>query len=289
MTTFGTARVPGLLGTHVENLAQFSGFGLGNDVKPLEPSAFPNIERIELMRTLRQRVENPQAIDQAGSSLCGPASLMYILATKRSAMYFRFVVELYERGSAMLGSLRVAPGEDCRNYTPGTKLAAADWVALASLRDSENAIFDLDEVEDRFAGITMPNELVGWLNAVGFSNVLNETNLFLTKGEDDFRQAAQLASQGYKVCLLVDAAGIQTGASERGALRQIFTVPNHWIVLDTIHQLAPESVEFSIYTWGKPKKNDRTRNGMWLVPQDSTPMTLEHWLKYFYGYVACKA
>ena len=46
-------------------------------------------------------------------------------------------MDLYDKGQAQFGTLKVKPGDACRNYDP-KKIAPVDWVALASLRDSDN-------------------------------------------------------------------------------------------------------------------------------------------------------
>jgi hypothetical protein len=228
---------------------------------------------------------------------------MYLLATHKPSIYQTFVRELYEKGEAMLGSLRVKPGTDCKNFDPSGKMAAADWVALAGLRDSENLFFDVDALSQPWplswingiAGISLPNHLESWLGATDFSIVENNTNLYFTKGPDDFRRAAKLFSEGSEVILFVDLAGLLKGARASSWFSQIFTLPNHWIVLREVMKLTDESVEFTVFSWGPPDQNkdapwddDRVFNGNYMVPQDPIKMTLEHWSRYFYGYIACK-
>jgi len=106
------------------------------------PPAFPEIPRSEFYRTLAERVADPSKIHQRGSSLCGPASLLYITALRHPSRYAGFLTRLYEYGDASLGALRIKPGHDCRHYNPGVKIAGADWVGLAGIRDSENVLFD---------------------------------------------------------------------------------------------------------------------------------------------------
>ncbi len=241
--------------------------------------AFPNILRADLYKTLWERVAHPGAIHQRSSSLCGPASLLFLTGTYFPSKYSNYIIDLYEYGQAMLGSLTVEPGEDCRNYNPAGKIAEADWVGLAGLRDSENAIFDYDEVDDAFAGITLPMTLSRWLSCVGFTNIANETNLYFTKGESNLREADALFRQGHNVCLLVDYKGIEAIPERRGFISQIFTIPNHWVVMTAPIDFSNNCVKFQIFTWGDDEHD--------VPPSGPNAYPLDLFLKFYYGYVSC--
>ncbi len=237
------------------------------------PPAFPNIPRSEFYRTLAERVMDPSTIDQRDSSLCGPASLLYITATRSPARYASFLTRLYEYGEASLGTLRIKPGHDCRHYDPSGKIAAADWVGLAGIRDSENVIFDYDEVEDAFAGITMPMTLARWLGEAGFAGIQNETNILFTKGESNLREADAHFRHGRKVCLLVNATGIENVADGMSA------IPNHWVVLTSSINFVGPNLSFTIFTWGE---------GNYAVPHVRFAIyPTKDFLGYYYGYVCC--
>src|SRR5205823_12248465 len=139
-------------------------------------------------------------INQATSSLCGPAALMFLVAKYWPSLYYQFVIDLYEFGKAKLNRLPITPSKGCRNFDPfGKMIDPADWVALAGVRDSENAIFQYSDVSDEASGITLPSTLAGWLERAGFKRVYNETNLYLTKGEKNLRDAAKLKRDGAEV------------------------------------------------------------------------------------------
>ena len=273
----GAYRKRGPLGHPLEDesLGRLPGTDVpGGKPKPQKPPAFRKIPRSEFYRSLTERYRDPSKIHQRGSSLCGPASLMFLTGTYRPGEYRRFVTELYENGESSLGRLKIKPGRDCKNYDPTGKIAAADWVALAGIRDSENLIFDYDEVEDAFAGITLPSSLAGWLEKAHFRDVINETNLLFTKGEGNLREANDLHRRGYRVCLLIHADGIQEPPSDFQT-----PLPNHWVVLTSDMFLTETSVRFEIFTWGE---------GKYRVPIAGTIMRMDQWLHNYYGYVACR-
>lgn len=125
--------------------------------------AFPSIKTTRRLygSSLVHRVNNPDAVSQGMSSLCGPASLMYMLLLKRPDVYVQYAIDLYVTGKASIGRLRITPGDGCRRSSAGG-MAPVDWITLASLRDSSNDLFAYDSPSDEFAGITLPGSLTGW-------------------------------------------------------------------------------------------------------------------------------
>jgi hypothetical protein len=248
---------------------------------PQKEAAFKNINRADLHFSLRVREKDASKIDQRATSLCGPAALMYLTAKHRPSQYAQYVLDLYENGTAHLGKLQVRPSKACKNFRPfESEVAAADWVALAGLRDSENLVFDYKDPGDNVAGVTLPSTLARWLTKVGFSEVSDHTNLVFTKGEKNLRQAAQMFRDHYEVCLLVHQQVIENPPSVRGVVHQARTFPSHWIVLTSDIAITKESVSFTVYSWGQDNRP---------VPYQSwATMTLKEWLQSYYGFVACK-
>ena len=94
-------------------------------------TAFPNIPRTKVVGGLRLRLSTDGAkfIAQKGSSLCGPAAVMFCVANRNPEMYAQYVMDLYDKGEAQFGTLTVKPGDACRNYDP-KRIAPVDWIAL---------------------------------------------------------------------------------------------------------------------------------------------------------------
>jgi hypothetical protein len=229
--------------------------------------AFKNIPRGALLSNVRERKADASKINQNPSSLCGPASLMFLTAKHRPQEYAHFVIELYEKGVAWLRKLKIEPGSDCKNHTL-QQMAAADWVALAGVRDSENTLLDYDDEDDEAAGITLPSTLAGWLEKAGYKDLINETNLLFNKDEANLREANQRRAQGYEVCLLIKAHVLNPPNSD------FWPWPDHWVVLTSDITINAGRVNFTVFTWGNGK-----------FPVDKP---LSEWLDHFYGYVACK-
>lgn len=243
--------------SRIDSLATGSGEG-----------CFSQVSRVQLVQGLRERVANPDSLYQGVASLCGPTSLIHCLLRDNAEAYVGYVVDLWTTGRGRIGTLNVRPGEDCRNATP-RGIAAVDWVALASLRDSENTILDYDEPADQVAGITMPGTLAAWFRAAGYQDVRNVTNVWFTKGESDINTATALLRQGKRVCLFINADLVQHGASGGGRT----TVPDHWVELVACNGIRDGRVRGAVlWTWAR----------RWPLPD----LTVEQFCGNFFGYVA---
>lgn len=233
---------------------------------PSKPAAFPNIDRHQVYQQVRDRMVNPWMIDQAATSLCGCAVVLYLTAKYRPGMYADYILNLYENGVSYLGGLRVAPGEDCRNYSP-VSTAGADWVGLAGLRDSENSIFDYDEEDDHLAGINFPREVFGWLEQTGFTIIDDDTDVVGSNDDSAFQRAAQLKQQGFEVVLLIRARWLQSTQPV------IPLVPDHWVVLTSDVDFTGPNPSFTCFSWGDP-----------FFQLD--PASMPDWRDFWFGYIA---
>ena len=237
------------------------------------PGAFIHIVRADVASGLTARVDRPSLINQAGSSLCGPSSLLFNLATRDPVTYVKFIIGLYERGDARIGQLEVKPGKDLKGYDPAGKIAPADWIGLASLRDSENWFYDYQSVDDEFAGITLPSHLEGWFKKIGFSKVINETNLVFGKAEGSIVAADRLYKDNYWVCLFINANLLSAADQGSGS-----ATPDHWVVLQSDVTITAGNIAFDVYTWGDGHRH---------VPS-TPPLSVASFSRNYYGYVAAK-
>jgi hypothetical protein len=233
--------------------------------------AFPNIKRSDVVDGLRKRVADPVTQDQGAASLCGPASFLYCLLNDQPEVYVQYVIDLYTTGKAKLGSLAISPSSDCRRYSPKPdKIAPVDWIALASLRDSENSVFDYESTDDTASGITMPHSVAAWFRATGYQNVQNDTNVFFTKGRSEIDTVHHLALQGRRVCLFVNAQVIRAKPDTGRTL-----TPNHWVVLLSSTGVKDGKFNITVYTWGEKKR----------VP-GADDMEVDGFCRGFYGFVS---
>lgn len=256
--------------------------------------AFPHCPRERVVDQLRARVANPSTIDQGRSSLCGPASFLYVIAKDMPHVYAKYIIDLFEKGEAGIGSLRIKPSSACKNYrVPEANIQEIDWIGLASLRDSENSVFDYQAVDDRFAGITLSCDLQQWFVQSGYTQVENRTNLIFDKNLYTLLQAHQKRKSGSAVCLFV-GANLLNGYPKGNA------PADHWIVLnsdilidgrpvisllakgalvDDDESLYTKRIDFKMYTWAQEN---------YPVNAEKKDVTVGEFLDYFYGYVSAK-
>jgi hypothetical protein len=233
---------------------------------------FPKISRKEVVDGLRERVNDPVTQNQNQSSLCGPSVLLFALLNDAPDVYIQYVVNLWTKGVGALGSVTVTPSKGCRNYKPpADKIAPVDWIALASLRDSENTLWDYSSADDESSGITRPEILQSWFKALNFRNVRNETNFVFTKGQSDIDAANKLYTEGNWVCLLIDG-DVLTSPQKKG--RSLY--PDHWVVMRSKIRFG-DGPPMRVYSWGK----------IMTIPDLGT-MTADDFCKKFYGYVAAR-
>jgi hypothetical protein len=261
--------------------------------------AFNKINRQDVADGLRRRISNPQNIDQGRSSLCGPAVFIYCLAKRKPIQYAKYVIDLYEKGEATIGRLKVKPGNDCKDYTPKPQrgqrqlIPDVDWIALAGLRDSENNFLDYDHPNDQIAGITPPGTISGWFAFADFQAVRENTNIFFDESLYTLLQAHKKHVSGACVCLFVGANVLQGFPKGKSPA-------DHWVVLTSpitidgkpvnkliaqrkkVNQdksLLTKKIQFSIFTW---------KDSSYPVNRNDPHLTVGKFLDYFYGYVAAQ-
>lgn len=216
-----------------------------------EAGIWPNIDKNLLLKDIKNTVVNPLNIRQAGTPFCGPASVIFELASREKTRYIRFCQELFETGGFKARSQMINASENTRQSRIPEKISTADWMMLATLRDSENALIPVDNEWIDFAGgitgITFPSELETWIYEVlGFDNF----DFFSCYTSDELNAliAAHNAWQKSGVAFLLINLGLLK-TEEEGLL------PNHWIAFQnnfsTVANNEKISVVFDCYSWGK--------------------------------------
>jgi hypothetical protein len=250
------------------------------------------LDRGKLADGLIARIKEPSKISSANSQLCGAASVIYNLAQADPAAYAKLAIDLFENGKGTIKMLTITPSPDLLSTRLPAGNDPADWIVLASLRDSENWVFTYhgdgrwripyfgDSLDDAKA-IQMPHTVASWYTSVGYTDVRNETNLVFTKDWDDVAAADRLHRSGYMVSLFINSNMLSTKTQGEAS-----TFPDHWVGLmspilsSTIHVDPAATVSATIYTWGQDKRD---------VNQDvNHKMTVKQFLANFYGYVAGK-
>ena len=244
------------------------------------PGVWPHINRADLAQGLRARIDGPDLINQGQASLCGPADFFRDLAIDDPVTYARAAIELYETGATNVGTQRIRPCHDLKIHLipPHANIDPADWILCASLRDQDNWFFDYQSETDDFAGITMPHSMANWFRQAGYTEIVNDTNIYACKDLANARAASGLVSRGYKVSLFINADMLSADTQDNPSV-----TPDHWVGLTSsisftgIEADPASKVNFEVYTWGQRQN----------VPASGS-LSIKHFLWNYYGYVSCK-
>lgn len=257
--------------------------------KRTAPNSWPHLSRSSVASGLRSRIDDPDKINQGGTSLCGPADFIRDIAEDRPQDYARAVIQLFEAGRTSIGKLDIKPGHDLKSHilTATAGIAEADWIILSSIRDSDNWFFDYQSESDDASAITMPHSKEDWLKEAGYREVINDTNAVACKDLPNAIRANRLFSQGYKVALFINADML-----DANTMNDASVTPDHWVALtkpitiQSVNVAHPGAlsedknsrVEFEVYSWGR-------RIG---VPLGGQRLTDYHFLCNYYGFIACR-
>jgi hypothetical protein len=239
---------------------------------------FPHIQRDKVADRLLGLIKTPESLDQAQSSFCGPAAFMYTFLKYDPVAFTKYVIDLYDTGQARIGKWNIQPSLGFRFEPLPWDSRGADWIALGSLRDSENwfleyhrnelpllnaqggSIFNftvfgysMAEIVEEQRGGTSASEMVKWLSNVGYSKVEDWT------GAGMELPSAQMANEyyrkGYRVCLSICSNIFGTHAQRAG--RNLGA--DHWVVLSSPIQINGDTVSFTIFTWASTRTVIATR------------------------------
>jgi len=184
---------------------------------------------------------------QSGASVCGPAAFFYCLQKDRPDVYAQAARELWRYGKTKIGELEITPGEGCRHPAGhfDNNISGLDWMTLAGLRDSENAVFSFDTLDSPIAGITMWQTLSKWFEKAGYEKVFSNVGI-AQAGIQGIRDLNEYINKGYKVVTLINDGLLN------GSLSDKLTVPTHWIVWDSpVTQDISGTVRLKLFSWGQ--------------------------------------
>lgn len=290
-------------------MSYISEYDILSQKDPFKYKCLKLIPSLEFCGKVLTRANNPRIIYQNDTPLCGPAAFLYCITKFNPNIYSQYIYHLALNGTATIGSMNIKPREDCKNADlSAAKIDPVDWVGLASLRDSTNQFFPMTSPSDNLAGMTGPGVIADWFAKTRlFEQIINETNLFLTKATSNLVDANRYYRNGYKVCLFINAKmildpsssasksfskGLPTSANMEKKTKKIGSnVPNHWVVLEGNMMLGNEyfngeiktmeekiensnlPISFNVYSWGRIY---------------SIALNWDVLSSYYYGYIAVK-
>ena len=159
----------------------------------------------------------------------------------------------------------------CRVYQPPAgKIAPVDWVALASLRDSYNAILDVASVDDDIAARSREGEVAKWFRQIGYAGVHDVSNIFVSKGRKEIEAFDRDARAWRDVCLFVHTNILY---DVKNKMNSHFW--NHCVVVDEPPEVRNGRIAVNVYTYGEITR----------IPKVGT-LSVEEFSRNFYGYVS---
>lgn len=263
------------------------------------PSIYwPTVEHKNLKWEIDSRINDPDRIWQSQSNLCGMASFFNTLAWDDPYLYAFYVCEMYRCGAAYLGYGKKAPLIKPSKATRSSKvpptMPAADWVALASLRDHLNDVLDysysmgipvLKDIPllgflgspsfvEAVGGINWPGDLENTMKAVGYTKVVNAASIHGIAGPKHLDSANAHLKAGYSVLLL-----IHSGIEKDDAATFTMT-PDHWVRLRAPIEMNGTGVRAWVYNPAYGTKH-------WL-PKSGKFIHRNAFRAHFYGFVAAR-
>jgi hypothetical protein len=218
-----------------------------------KPGIWPYIQKSSLIADIMSVINNAYNVNQGRTPLCGPAAIVFELAARYPAKYIKICQDLYETGQFKARTHTVKPSTTLVKSKVKNGISVADWMLMATLRDTENALFPVSSGSNSFVmGFTTPWEMKGWtFELLGFSNVEYESTYVY--GEfDAMKKAKQVRNQGGVAFLMIHSAMLGQSDPAVG-------YPNHWVsflgdlVIDEGVWYIWDSgnIKFKCYSWGR--------------------------------------
>lgn len=232
---------------------------------------WPAIPKQGLLGDIEARARDAFRVNQGVSPLCGPAAIVFELASRQKVRYVEICRSLYETGAFQGVTRSVSASDTLRRSPARSGVAPADWMLQATLREAENALFAVESTSGPIAmGLTTPWEMKGWcLEVLGYRAVRYEST-YLYGEFGAMRSAESVRARGGVAFPMIDSALLD-------GTRRAVNYPNHWVsylgglVADNGTWWKHDSghIRFDCYSWGATHKVDvgegRFEDCMWGV------------------------
>ncbi|OPH37903.1 hypothetical protein B5J93_07395 [Moraxella equi] len=172
--------------------------------------------------------------------------------------YKSLVWSLWYYGVVNIKSIQLKPSKKTRYPTRYfktngiAKISGLDWMTLASLRDTFNKRIRYKSPDDETAGITLPHELIGWLEKIGFKHI--ETYELDTLA-NYIQLNAHFTKPNHYIISLINTELLQQGNSAFGV------IPEHWVVWTSLLRSGKNAVDLNtkltdivhlmVFSWGE--------------------------------------
>ena len=226
-----------------------------------------DLDRAAVADRVDELIAHPRRLRQGRLNLCGPAALVSLWLARDPVGVARYALDLYRYGWARLGELTVVASRGLRETPYGRFEAAtgspqADWMLLASLRDSANRLLCYDRLDglyEKTAAITTAATMRRWFMAfpavVDLSDTTRRVRLPGTSGPRAALVPTPAADRAVLLLVrqaLFSSAPASTPASGWRRMRDAVArhLPDHWVVLVDPLQDDGDTVRLRCWTWG---------------------------------------
>ncbi|MBK7820441.1 MAG: hypothetical protein IPJ61_05040 [Tessaracoccus sp.] len=220
------------------------------------PSAWPGLNKADIIADLRERRWNPISINQANSNFCGPTSIVYELARWQPRRYVDLCRQLYETGGFWSRTHRVDASPGLRGTQSGQNMRPADWMLIATLRENENAVFGVSPtstgVLSQVQGMTTPWEMEGWTSELLLKDNVANSTTFVWGEFDAIRYADQVVMGGGVAFMMIHS---KIFYPPEGIVPPW---PDHWVVYAGGLDEGGGRIRFHVYSWGQMYELDLT-------------------------------
>ncbi len=218
---------------------------------------WPSLDKKQVVAQMRSRIDDPFQVNQGAQPFCGPASIAFELVRKQPLRYVHICRSLFETGSFAGYTQSITASNRLRQSRGKLRMPQADWMLLATLRESDNLILPVEpnapELLRNLAGITKPWEMKGWLREIlGYPQTKYSFNYIFGEFKA-LDEATNVIAAGGVAFALISAEGLLENKAS------LLPVPNHWITLlgnisiqkGRLWQRDSNHVNFDVYSWAK--------------------------------------
>jgi hypothetical protein len=276
------------------------------ELKVWKHNRFRWFDRSVVEKEIKERTDNkqPWLVNQAGTSLCGMASIFYLFAKEQPENYKKFSKKLFRTGEATFNKYTVKPSEDLFSKKTNQRLIKGklesfvektgympliDYITLAGTRNTDNPSYKGGS--ETFQAINWPpimttlsEKLLGYseVSSKGIYNPVPPLIYTSYAIENKIKDINEKFNAGYKLILMIDSDLIDDVWDYGDA-------DLHWVVLESeikeVQMLNKNGkieyqLIFDVYTWGS-NPLDKSR-------YLKRPMSKQHFMNNYNGYIKVK-
>jgi hypothetical protein len=263
------------------------------------------------------REKEPWRIDQGGTSLCGMASLFYLLAKKDGSGYTKLAKELFRTGEYKYNDYVIKPHENALDMysmnpyasTDYPNLPEVDWLTLACVRSKESSFFgkllykgkkgqDAEAINWPTMMKPLGKKLLGYTEVEMDYYKVNKSYLRDFFGSDEKLRILEKDidadfKNGYEICLLIDGSMVAYRTEANYSLDDFNEY--HWVVYEGGLKMLNEKkiaetdydevtdIQFNVFTWGSLRNGTLDTKNNKIMPQ--IKLEKNQFRSNYYGYL----